>query len=165
MLYIYIRKLILNKWRSTMKRISVITLKQVRERTVLYETNRIMRPEDAAGIIHKVFEPEHEPVETFGILSLNTKNEVVGAHQLGKGTVNAAIATPREVFKAALMNNAISVILFHNHPSGDTTPSNEDLQLTRRMMEAGEVLGIDVLDHIITGYAGDFRSLKAAGMM
>lgn len=148
-----------------MKRINVITLKQVRERTELYETNAITSPEDAAGIIHKVFDLEHETVEVFGALTLNTKNIVIGAHELGRGTVNQAIATPREVFKAALMNNAISVIIFHNHPSGEMTPSREDLQMTQRMVDAGKLIGIEVLDHIITGFDGKFHSLNRAGQM
>lgn len=148
-----------------MKRINVITLKQVRERSVLVENKRVNSPKDAAEIIHKIFEPEHEAVEIAGILSLNTKNEVIGAHQLSRGTVNAAIISPREVFKAALMNNAISLILFHNHPSGHTNPSSEDIRMTEQLIEGGKVLGIEVLDHIITGYDGDFLSLKTNGLM
>lgn len=148
-----------------MKRINVITLKQVRERSVLVENKAVKSPEDAAEIIHKVFEPEHEPVEIFGALTLNTKNIVVGAHQLARGTENATLASPREVFKAALLNNAVGVVIFHNHPSGDTTPSQEDINLTIKTVEAGKMLGIEVLDHIITGYNGDFKSLNSEGYM
>src|SRR5690606_18781926 len=141
-----------------MKRINVITLKQVRERTALVEQKKITAPQIAAEIVHKIVEQEHEPVEIAGVLTLNTKNEVNGAHQISQGTLNAAIVTPREVFKVALMNNALAVILFHNHPSGDTTPSQADLDLTDKMVKAGEVIGIDVLDHIITGYNGSYHS-------
>ncbi|GIP61111.1 JAB domain-containing protein [Paenibacillus woosongensis] len=148
-----------------MKRINVITLKQIREKSVLVETKRVSSPNDAAEIIHKIFEPEHELVEVAGLLSLNTKNEVVGAHHISRGTINAAIVSPREIFKAALMNNAVSIVLFHNHPSGHTHPSNEDIRMTENMVEAGKVLGIEVLDHIITGFDGDFLSLKSQGLM
>src|SRR5690606_4563191 len=138
---------------------------QVKDQGGLYNipNKRISSPDDAAEIINKVLDLENMPVEHFGILTLNTKNEVAGAHILGVGTLKQAIATPREVFKAALKNNAISVILTHNHPSGDTTPSREDISLTERMVEAGKIIGIDVMDHIIIGYH-TYYSLKSNGL-
>ena len=149
-----------------MKRINIYSLRQVKDYGGLYnlQSKRISSPTVAADIIQEVFDLENQPVEHFGILTLNNKNEVVGAHTLGIGTINAAIASPREVFKAALMNNAISVILFHNHPSGDTTPSPEDLQMTKVMVDAGKIIGIEVLDHIIIGYQ-KYLSLNAGGFM
>ncbi|WP_199615573.1 JAB domain-containing protein [Paenibacillus alkalitolerans] len=150
-----------------MKRINIYSLRQVKEKSGLYEldTKRILSPDTAAEIIRKVLELDQMDVEYFGILTLNNKNEVAGAHILGKGTINTVIATPRDIFKAALMNNAISVILFHNHPSGDPTPSPEDIQMTKRVEEAGQIIGIDVLDHIIIGHEGRFYSLKANGLI
>lgn len=80
------------------------------------------------------------------------------------GTVNSSLIHPREVFKTSILSNASSVIIFHNHPSGDPTPSNEDKNITRRLKEAGQILGIDVLDHIIV--ADDkFCSLKEKGII
>jgi DNA repair protein RadC len=87
--------------------------------------------------------------EHFYILSLNTRNQWIKSHPISIGSLDSSIVHPREVFKEAISSLAASVILVHNHPSGDPTPSNDDIQLTRRFKEAGELLGIEVLDHII----------------
>lgn len=86
----------------------------------------------------------------------------IGENEISKGTVNQTIAMPREVFKKAIEMNASSIILAHNHPSGDTTPSHEDKVLTRRMEEAGEILGINVLDHFVIGH-NKYYSFKENG--
>ena len=80
------------------------------------------------------------------------------------GSLNRAIVHPREVYKTAILSNAAAVMAFHNHPSGDTTPSEQDIQLTQRLMEAGELLGIKFLDHLVIG-DGSFISLKEQGYM
>ena len=80
------------------------------------------------------------------------------------GTLNKAIVHPREVFKTAILSNAASIMAFHNHPSGETTPSQQDIQLTNRLYEAGELLGIKLLDHLIIG-DGTFTSLKEKGYL
>jgi DNA repair protein RadC len=92
--------------------------------------------------------------EEFHIVSLDTKNHVVNTHQISVGTLNASLVHPREVFRPAIKDAASSVILVHNHPSGDPTPSQEDLAVTRRLEASGETLGIDVLDHIVLGAFG-----------
>lgn len=149
-----------------MTSINVYKIKMFKEREVIVDFDtRITSPEVAVKIILEAFDLEHEAVENFGMLALDTKNGIAGAHILGIGTINAAIASPREVFKAALLNNATSVILFHNHPSGDPTPSSEDMTMTARMMEVGEMLGIEVLDHIIIGEYGRAYSIKANEMI
>lgn len=89
--------------------------------------------------------------EEFHIVSLDTKNQVIDTHQITVGTLDASLVHPREVFRAAIKDAASSVILVHNHPSGDPTPSPEDVAVTRRLMESGKLLGIDVLDHIVLG--------------
>lgn len=89
--------------------------------------------------------------EEFHIVTLDTKNQVVDSHQVTVGTLNASLVHPREVFRPAIKDAAASVILVHNHPSGDPTPSREDLSVTSRLESAGELLGIDVLDHIVLG--------------
>ncbi|MFK7767578.1 MAG: DNA repair protein RadC [Mariniblastus sp.] len=89
--------------------------------------------------------------EEFHIITLDTKNQVIDTHQITVGTLDASLVHPREVFRAAIKDAASSIILTHNHPSGDPTPSREDIAVTRRLTESGKTLGIDVLDHIVLG--------------
>ena len=89
--------------------------------------------------------------EEFHVVCLDTKNQVIDTHQISVGTLDASLVHPREVFRPAIKDSAASVILVHNHPSGDPTPSREDIQVTDRLTESGKLLGIDVLDHIVLG--------------
>ena len=89
--------------------------------------------------------------EVFYVLTLTQKNEVIDRHMVSIGTLSAALVHPREAFKPAILDGAACVAFLHNHPSGDPTPSREDRELTRRLKEAGELLGITVLDHVIIG--------------
>lgn len=82
-------------------------------------------------------------------MCLNTKNNVIVVHRCHVGSLNASLVHPRDVFKSAILNNAASVIVAHQHPSGDITPSMEDINVTRRLVEAGTLLGIEVLDHLV----------------
>ncbi|MDO4557314.1 MAG: DNA repair protein RadC [Lachnospiraceae bacterium] len=93
----------------------------------------------------------HEEQENLICMMLDTKNRLLGERKIFKGTVNASIVSPREVFLEALRYGAVNIILVHNHPSGDATPSTPDLQVTNRIAETGELLGIHLLDHIIIG--------------
>jgi len=97
--------------------------------------------------------------EFFQVLMLNTKNEIIMVDNVSIGNLNSAIVHPREVFSRAIKKSASSIILVHNHPSGNPQPSREDIDLTSRLMESGKILGIEVLDHIIIG-DGIFISLK-----
>jgi len=90
--------------------------------------------------------------EEFHIVTLDTKNQVIDSHQITVGTLDASLVHPREVFRAAIKDAASSIILIHNHPSGDPTPSKADIQVTDRLTESGKLLGIDVLDHIVLGH-------------
>ena len=87
----------------------------------------------------------------FTSLMLNTKSKLIGETDISKGTVNASLVSPRELFIEALEKNAVSIILMHNHPSGDPTPSKNDILLTKRVTDAGNLIGIELLDHIIIG--------------
>ena len=89
--------------------------------------------------------------EEFHIVTLNTKNHVIATHQITVGTLDASLVHPREVFRSAIKDAASSIILAHNHPSGDATPSREDRAVTDRLTDVGKVIGIDVLDHIVMG--------------
>ncbi|SHK61044.1 RadC family protein [Desulforamulus aeronauticus] len=102
--------------------------------------------------------------EYFLALLLNTKNQVLAKETISIGTLNASMVHPRELFKVAIRRSAAAVILVHNHPSGDPTPSREDITLTKRLQEAGEIIGIDVLDHIVIG-DNRFTSLKSKGLI
>ncbi len=96
-------------------------------------------------------EMRHQKQETMKLLMLNTKSNLIGETDISKGTVNEALVSPRELFIEALEKNAVSIILLHNHPSGDPTPSTNDLLITKRVKEAGDLIGIKLLDHIIIG--------------
>lgn len=96
-------------------------------------------------------ELRHQKQEHMKLLMLNTKSKLIGEKNVSKGTVNASLISPRELFIAALEREAVSIILLHNHPSGDPTPSSEDILLTKRVKDAGDLIGIELLDHIIIG--------------
>jgi DNA repair protein RadC len=103
--------------------------------------------------------------ERFAVILLNTRNIALGIHVCTTGTLNQTIVDAGTVFKAALLSNAAAVILCHNHPSQDPTPSAEDLKITRTLIDAGKILGIGVLDHVILGGTGRFQSLREAGVV
>lgn len=108
--------------------------------------------------------------EEFRVVLLNTKNNLIRVADISRGSLNASIVEPREVFKDAIAASAAGMILVHNHPSGDPTPSSEDIAITKRLVKAGELLNINVLDHIILGHRTetrlqDFTSLKELGLM
>lgn len=124
----------------------------VKEKTSCYDIPRfITSPHDASQAIRTVFHLQEESQEVFGAIFLDTKNKIIGIHQISKGSIHASIASSRDVFKIALLHNASSIILFHNHPSGNPHPSDNDRQVTNNMKSAGKLLEIQVLDHIIIG--------------
>ena len=128
----------------------------------------ISSPEDAASLLRE--EVRLLDRELFQVLLLNTKNGLIKKCEISRGSLNASIVEPREVFKDAIAASAASVILAHNHPSGDPTPSSEDIAITKRLVKAGELLNIAVLDHIILGQRTqgceqDHVSMKELGLM
>lgn len=106
----------------------------------------------------------HLAREEFRVLLLNTRNQVLAARTISTGTLNASLVHPREVFREAIARASNSLICAHNHPSGDPTPSEDDLALTRRLVEAGRLIDIEVLDHVIIG-DGRSVSLREKGLM
>lgn len=94
-------------------------------------------------------------------LHLNSKNRILCFEQVSIGSMNASVVHPREVYKSALLSSAAGIILVHNHPSGDTNPSQEDIEITKRLKEVGELIGIRLIDHVIIG--DDYRSLAESG--
>ncbi len=106
----------------------------------------------------------HEKQELMKLLMLNTKARLIGETNISKGTVNASLITPRELFIEALQKNAVSIVVMHNHPSGDPTPSREDMLITKRILDAGALIGIELLDHIIIGN-NQYMSFREEGLL
>ena len=137
----------------------------VKEKVGRYELPRkIGSPEEAYNAITTITNVQEEAQEVFGILILNTKHKVVAVHEISRGTLSGSMVHPREVFKPAVLHNAAAIICFHNHPSGDPTPSREDVEITKRLVEAGKIMAIEVLDHLIVGDER-YVSLKERGVM
>ena len=103
---------------------------------------------------------QEEVVEVFTVLMMNGKHRVVGMAEVSRGTLTCALVHPREVFGPALRLSSAAVIVVHNHPSGDPEPSEEDVEVTRRLVEVGRVIGVPLLDHVIVGECGRFTSLR-----
>jgi DNA repair protein RadC len=122
----------------------------------------VTSPAEAAGLVMEVL--RHEQKEHFIALLLDTRNRVIAQETISVGSLQANIVHPREVFKAAISRSAAALIVLHNHPSGDPAPSEEDRAITSRLVEAGALIGIPLLDHIIIG-AGRFVSLKEQGWL
>ena len=121
----------------------------------------VKTPDDVADLVRGKLKGKKR--EHFLALLLNTRNQLIKVSEISVGSLDTSIVHPREVFKEAISASAASVILVHNHPSGDPTASEDDIQLTQRLVEAGEVIGIDVLDHLIIGDK-NYLSLKREGL-
>jgi DNA repair protein RadC len=122
----------------------------------------VKSPEDMAEILRTYLDGADR--EHFIVAMLDRKGNMLGLNTVSIGGLSSSIAHPREVFKPAIIIGAASIILCHNHPSGDHSPSPEDIEVTRRMIDAGKILGIDVLDHIVMGDPG-YCSLKGRGLI
>ena len=126
-------------------------------------TYAVKSPEDAVNVGKGFMRIHEEPEEYMYMICMNTKNKIIGVFEISHGSVNSSIVSPREVFQKALLANAVSIIVMHNHPSGDPTPSREDVEVTKRLVEAGKIVGVEVLDHIIIG--DQYSSLKEKGYL
>ncbi len=131
--------------------------------TFVEEPKRKVRsPKDVYTLMYPKMREQKK--ERFITLYLDTKNQILKEETVSIGSLNASIVHPREVFKSALLESSASVIMIHNHPSGDPSPSREDIMVTEKLVEGGKLLGIDVLDHIIIG-DGKYVSLKDEGFV
>lgn len=129
------------------------------------EVDRKMNsPEKVIGLAKQYLRMHEEPEEHMYMVCMNSKLDMTGVFEISHGNVNSSIVGAREVFQKALLANAVSLIFIHNHPSGDPTPSREDVKVTERLVEAGNLLGVQVLDHIIIGRPG-YTSLKEKGYL
>ncbi|ANA41820.1 DNA repair protein RadC (plasmid) [Geobacter anodireducens] len=138
----------------TTKKISIRSIEAryrtevVREDAPAWVSTRYTHPRQ---VFEMFLSLKHETKEHFIALHMDGKNRIVCLDRVSIGTLNQSLVHPREVFKTALLSNAAAVVLLHNHPSGDPTPSNEDYAITTRLKEGGELLGIRILDHIVIG--------------
>ncbi|APC42598.1 DNA repair protein RadC [Clostridium estertheticum] len=144
------------------KRVNVVTIKMIKESSVLYKNRKVNSPTDAYNLIKDFF--DFADREELFVCSLDTKNVPITINLCSIGTLNTSLVSPREVFKTAILSNAASILLYHNHPSGCPNPSNEDISITHRLKECGKLLGIELVDHIIVG-DGIFISLKEKGIL
>lgn len=124
------------------------------------------RPMNDPDAVYGYVKPEMSvlPEERFCVLLLDNRNQLIAKREVSKGTADASMASPRDVFRSALREGAVNVILVHNHPSGDPTPSADDRAVTRRLVEAGALLGVKVLDHVVVGSTG-YVSFARSGLM
>ena len=134
----------------------------VKEQGFRYE-QKIDGAETAWQVLKKI-ELASNAEETAVILCLDGKGNIVGIHEVSRGELGSTVISPREIFKRAVLNNAFAIILAHNHPSGDPTPSMEDIKTTKRLLEAGELMGIPLIDHIIV-VDGGYNSLRMQGLL
>lgn len=147
------------------KELAVFAVKELARRLMREESRKIEivhGPEDAAHFAMPYFLGEHK--EHFAVMLLNTKNHILGLKDVSVGSLSASVVHPREVFETAILHHAAAIILIHNHPSGDPSPSREDISVTERLVKTGKVMDIPVLDHIILG-DGRFVSMKEKGML
>ena len=130
---------------------------------MLYGASQITTPGLAAGLAKDLY--KNADREMLIVCSLDSKCNPLSMEIVAIGTVNACIVSPREVFKHAILSNAANIIMFHNHPSGDCSPSKEDIAITRRLVDAGDLLGIPIVDHIIIGDDNKYISLQEQGII
>lgn len=142
----------------------IVRIKQeIKESNHKYAKYAITSPQAVIDIaMHEIAEDDRE---IFFVLCLNTKNEVVGFHRSHVGQLDASLVNVREVFKSAILNNSRSIICFHQHPSGNCRPSSQDEDITKKLVSAGKLLDIEVLDHIIVSFTGEYYSFKEKGLM
>lgn len=153
----------MRKGENEMQQIKVIELQQVRVGTLKGDFDKnINSPSCAAKILQEYL--QNKDREHLVVLVLNTKNKVNAIHTVSIGSLSSAIVHPREVFKPAIIGNGAGIILGHNHPSGDVSPSKEDIDVTNRIFEASNILGIVLLDHIIIG-DNQYFSFKEGGYL
>lgn len=147
------------------KATQIAALSELSKRFNSYESGEkfiISKPYDAAKLV--MGEMQNLNKEVLKLILLNTKNVVLKVLEVSVGSLNSSIVHPREVFCEAISEHSASIIICHNHPSGDPTPSKEDINITKRLMEGGKLLGIELIDHIIIGQ-GVYVSLKEKGIL
>ncbi len=144
------------------KRINVVSIKLVKEKSINYLPRTISSPNDIAKLFQEFIGDSDR--EQFVVCCLNTKNQPTEISIVSTGCLDSTVVHPREVFKIAILSNAASILICHNHPSGNLEPSNEDKNITNRICEVGKIHGIRVLDHLIVS-DNSFLSFKESGFL
>ena len=126
----------------------------VKEQSIGYAVERFNQPKQIAEMLIDVFRINKQAEEYLYMLALNADGMILGAFELSHGTVNYTVCNPRDIFIKALLCGAVNIVLAHNHPSGNTSPSKADMEAYKRVSEAGELIGIDLIDNIIVGKDG-----------
>jgi DNA repair protein RadC len=139
-------------------------IRLVQDSQIYYEHKRLVGAKMVYELL-KTIGLHEQAQEEFHAFYLDTKNHVIGMEMISRGTLNATLIHPREVFKGALLANAHSLILAHNHPSGDVEPSSADKTVTTMLIDAGKLLEVRVLDHVIIGSKGGFFSFSESSML
>lgn len=151
-----------NNMLKSAKRVDIVSLKMVKENSVTYLNRVISSPNDSAEIIRNFIADSDR--EQMVVCCLDTKNQPTSISIVSIGSLNSAIVHPREIYKTAILSNSASIIIAHNHPSNNTDPSHEDIVLTNRLDEAGKIIGIKLMDHLIIGQGG-YTSFKEEGLL
>ena len=138
--------------------------KLLKERAVNYEAGKLSNPEDIVLMMRRLLHMEQMAEEHCYMIAMNSSCKVLGIFFISKGTVNVSLITPREIYIRALLSGAVQIILCHNHPSGNVVPSEQDIAITRRIKEAGEMISISLADHIIVG-SDSYLSFKEAKIL
>lgn len=123
----------------------------VKESTKNWDGEALMSPQNIVSMLNKCYRLNKAAEEHAYLLSLSAKGEVLGIFELSHGTVQASLVNPREIFIRILLSGGVNLVLIHNHPSGDTTPSQMDIDITVKVSEASKIMGVGMLDHIIIG--------------
>ena len=144
------------------KRVDIVSIKMVREGSTKYENRKIETPFDAYVLLKRFLEDSDR--EKLLVVCLDTKNQPINICTVSVGTLNSSLVHPREIFKTAILSNSNQIMLAHNHPSGISAPSNEDKAMTNRIKDAGVILGIELIDHIIIG-SNEYFSFKENKLM
>ena len=138
------------------KFISTYRIALVRDRRVAFESSQLINSQQSQPLIRKLIESQGQPDrEQFCVILLNSKNEIIGLNIVSTGDLTSAKIHPREVLKPAILSNSAAMILCHNHPSGDLSPSPEDIEITKIIVQASKIMGIQVHEHLIISMQDD----------
>lgn len=148
---------------TTIKKYSL----RLKEEPESYQLNQcvVNQPEDAAEVFCNILDLDKRPQETLAMITIDVKNQVTGIMEVSTGTLSSSAVHPRDVFQRAILQNAAGIIIAHNHPSGIPDASSQDIQLTQKLVQAGDIIGIDLLDHIIIGDKHNYISMQERDMM
>ena len=136
----------------------------VKEKGVNYEVGKLNSPEDIVLMMRRLLHMEQMAEEHCYMIAMNSSCKVLGVFLVSKGTVNVSLITPRELYIRALLLGAVQIIVCHNHPSGNAVPSEQDIAITRKIKDAGELISINLADHIIIG-SDSYLSFKEAKIL